>query len=322
MARPLRIEYPGAFYHVTGTGSEGRRIFVSRADYEKFKEYLLEAGRKFNTLVHCYVLTGSQYQLIVESREANLSRFMHHLAGCYATYFNNRRKLSGHLFQGRYKAILIDEKRYLAELSRYLHLHPVKARLVRKPEEYQQSSYLAYILKDDQALVYTDLVLGMGSTDPRHARRKYREFVEEGMTEKLTSPVQKVYGQAIAGSPSFVKKVVTRFDKKQGLRSGTAKGRTIQRTSDMGRILAALSSYFEVPRTTFLAARGTYRNLAIYCAKKYTGLTNNEIGKRFGNITYSAVTRVAARVAERAQKDKDLLGQLHEIERKLAQVKA
>src|SRR5512136_2815332 len=143
MARPLRIQYPGAFYYITGKGSEERRIFLSSADYEKFKEYLLEAQRKFHVVVHCYVLLGNEYQLIAETREANLSRFMHHLAGNYTTYFNTRRRITGHLFQGRFKAILIEEKSLLLELTRYMHLNPVRARLVKKAGEYKHSSYQA-----------------------------------------------------------------------------------------------------------------------------------------------------------------------------------
>jgi putative transposase len=322
MARPLRIQYPGAFYHVTAKGSEGKRIFLTSADYGKFKELLLEGQQKFHVAVHGYLLLGNEYQLILETREANLSRFMHHLAGCYTTYFNNRRKTTGHLFQGRYKAILIEEKGLLLELSRYMHLNPVRARIVKKPEEYIHSSYRAYVLKEREELVFTDLVLRAMSTDTRRARQKYREFIKSGMAKQLTNPLQEVYGQAIAGSPSFVKKVAARIDKKQTLAKGPSRRTTIQRASDVERILTALSSHFKVPRKVLLADRSTYRNVAIYFTKKYTGLTNSEIGERFGNITYSAVTRAATRVVERARKEKELQGHLNELEKKLALVKA
>jgi putative transposase len=321
MARPLRIQYPGAFYHITGKGSEGRRIFLSSTDYEKFKEYLLEAQRKFHVVVHCYVLLGNEYQLIAETREANLSRFMHHLAGNYTTYFNTKRRITGHLFQGRFKAILIEEKSLLLELTRYMHLNPVRARLVKKAVEYKQSSYRAYLFKESQGLVFTDFVLSGISTDPRKARRKYGEFVEGGTGKTLTNPLQKVYGQTIAGSPAFIKKVAARVNKKSRPAKGPSRRTTVQRASDVERILTALSSHFKVPRKTLFAARNTPRNLAIYFAKKYTGLTNSEIGERFGNITYSAVTRVATRVAERARKDKELQRHVNELERKLAQLK-
>jgi putative transposase len=322
MARPLRIQYPGAFYHITGRGSEGKRIFLSSADYEKFKEYLLEGQRKFHVAVHAYLLLGNEYQLILETREANLSRFMHHLAGCYTTYFNNRRKTTGHLFQGRYKAILIEEKSLLLELSRYMHLNPVSARIVKKPEEYRHSSYRAYLLKEREELVFTDSVLSAVSTDPRRARRKYREFIESGMMAKPTNPLQKVFGQAIAGGPSFIKKAAANVTKKQPPTKGLSRRTTIQRAADVEQILTALSSHFKVARKALFAARSTYRNVAIYLAKKYTGLTNSEIGERFGNITYSAVTRVATRVVERARKDKELQRHLNELEKRLARVKA
>jgi putative transposase len=321
MARPLRIQYPGAFYHITGKGSEGRRIFLSSADYEKFKEYLLEAQGKFHVVVHGYLLLGNEYQLIAETREANLSRFMHHLAGNYTTYFNTRRRITGHLFQGRFKAVLIEEKSLLLELTRYMHLNPVRARLVKKAEEYKQSSYRAYLFKERQGLVFTDFVLMGIATDLRKARRKYGEFVESGVGKNLTNPLQKVYGQAIAGSPAFIKKVAARVNNKQPAAKGPSGRTTAQRASDVERILTALSSHFKVPRKTLFAARSTPRNLAIYFAKKYTGLTNSEIGERFGNITYSAVTRVATRVAERARKDKELQRHMNGLEKKLAQLK-
>ncbi len=321
MARPLRIQYPGAFYHITGKGSEGRRIFLSSTDYEKFKEHLLEAQRKFHVVVHCYVLLGNEYQLIAETREANLSRFMHHLAGNYTTYFNTRRRITGHLFQGRFKAILIEEKSLLLELTRYMHLNPVRARLVKKAEEYKHSSYQAYLFKESRGLVFTDFVLSGIATDPGKARRKYGEFVESGTGKNLTNPLQKVYGQAIAGSPAFIKKVAARVNKKWPPAKGPSRRTTAQQASDVERILTALSSHFKVSRKTIFAARNTPRNLAIYFAKKYTGLTNSEIGERFGNITYSAVTRVATRVAERARKDKELQRHLNELEKKLAQLK-
>jgi putative transposase len=322
MARPLRIQYPGAFYHITGRGSEGRRIFLSSTDYEKFKEYLAEGQRKFHVVVHCYVLLGNEYQLIVETREANLSRFMHHLAGNYTTYFNNSRRLTGHLFQGRYKAILIEEKSLLLELSRYMHLSPVRARLVKKAEDYRHSSYRVYLLKESPGLAFTDLVLNAMTADPRKARRKYQEFVEDGTVNKLANPLQKVHGQVIAGSPSFIKKVVTRAGKGQPVAKGPSQRTTGQRASGMEPILTVLSSHFKIPRKTLLAARSTSRNLAIYFAKKLTGLTNKEIGERFGNISYSAVTRVATRVVERARKHKELQRHLNELEKKLARLKA
>ncbi len=318
MARPLRIEYPGAFYHITGRASEGKRIFLGAADYEKFKEYLLEGQRKFRVVVHAYVLLANEYQLVIETREANLSKFMHHLAGCYTTYLNNRRKMTGHLFRGRYKAILIEESSLLLELTRYMHLAPVAARVVKKPEQYPHSSYRAYTLKEREDLISTGSVLSAVPGDPRKARRKYRELVESAITARPSNPLGKVYGQAIAGSPSFIRKVAAAVAGRQNSVKARSRRPTVQRASELDRILAAVSSHFKVPRKTLLSTRSTPRNVAIYFAKKYTSLTNTEIGERFGDITYSAVTRVATRVAQRAQKDKELQKQLNGIEMRFA----
>ena len=118
MARPLRIVYEGAFYHITARGNERKNIFRSRKDYEKFLSYLTDSVHKFGMVLHAFVLMTNHYHLIVESPKASLSSFMHALNSAYTTYFNIKRKRAGHLFQGRYKAFVVDADHYLLELSR------------------------------------------------------------------------------------------------------------------------------------------------------------------------------------------------------------
>jgi len=140
MARQLRIEYEGAFYHITSRGNERRKIFFSKTDYKKFKEYLSDAQKKYNYRLHCYVLMTNHYHLLIETPDGNMSKVMHYLNGAYTNYINRKRNRYGHLFQGRYKAILVDHYSYLLELSRYLHLNPVRAGMVSKPGEYEYST--------------------------------------------------------------------------------------------------------------------------------------------------------------------------------------
>ena len=128
MARPLRIEYEGAFYHVASRGNDQRKIYSAKTDYEKFESYLRDAQDKYGYLLHCYVLMTNHYHLLIETPNANMSKVMHYINGSYTNYINRRRNRSGHLFQGRYKAILVDRDSYILELSRYLHLHLVKYR--------------------------------------------------------------------------------------------------------------------------------------------------------------------------------------------------
>ncbi len=154
MARPLRIAFAGAFYHVTARGNERRRIFLSHRDYEKFLSYMTDAVYKYDVILHAFVLMPNHYHFIVETPKANLSAFMHNLNGTYTTYFNIKRKRAGHLFQGRYKALLIDVNNYLLELSRYIHLNPVRAGITDKPESCRYSSYRAYIYPKEEGLIF------------------------------------------------------------------------------------------------------------------------------------------------------------------------
>lgn len=148
MARPLRITFPGAFYHITSRGNEQKVVFKSKRDREKFLEYLESATQRYDALIHAYCMMDNHYHLLLETPSANLPQIMRHINGAYTTYFNIKRKRSGHLFQGRYKAILVEVDEYAKELSRYIHLNPVRAGMVDKPDAYQWSSYPYYIGKE------------------------------------------------------------------------------------------------------------------------------------------------------------------------------
>jgi REP element-mobilizing transposase RayT len=145
MARPLRVEYPGAFYHVINRGNSLEKIFTSTRDYEKFLQYLEKAAERFALIIHTYCLMDNHYHLLIETPEPNLSMTMQWLNVSYATYFNRKQDRSGHLFQGRFKAILIDADAYLKHLSRYIHLNPVRAGIINTPRQYHWSSYPSFI---------------------------------------------------------------------------------------------------------------------------------------------------------------------------------
>ncbi|MCL5278155.1 MAG: transposase, partial [Deltaproteobacteria bacterium] len=125
MGRPLRIEYPGALYHIISRGNERRSIFLDNADRFKFLAILKDYHERYNILIHSFVFMDNHYHLILETPKANLIEVMHGINGVYTGYFNRRHERSGHLFQGRYKGILVDKDAYLIELSRYVHLNPV-----------------------------------------------------------------------------------------------------------------------------------------------------------------------------------------------------
>src|SRR4030067_1574628 len=191
MGRPLRIEYPDAFYHVTSRGNERRPIFKTKGDYERFIGYLESATERYGARIHCFCLMPNHYHLLLETPRANLRRILHHLNSSYTNYFNAKTERVGHLFQGRYRSILVEKDSYALELSRYIHLNPVRANLVRDPSRYCWSSYLAYIGREAKwGWLQRGFILGQMSEHERQAQRKYRRYVEEGIREGIEGPLK------------------------------------------------------------------------------------------------------------------------------------
>ena len=315
MARPLRIEYEGAFYHVTSRGNERRKIFFGKADYEKFKSYLTEAKEKYGYRLHCYVLMTNHYHLLIETPKGNMSKVMHYINGSYTNYVNRRRGRSGHLFQGRYKAIVVARDSYLLEVSRYLHLNPVRAKIVEKPEDYHYSSYRSYISGKKEDLVTRDLILGMVSRNPKHGPRSYRDFVEKVIGERPESPFKEVYGGMVLGGQHFVKEVLGRLKGEILQREEVSSRRALQGSWRSEKIIDAVCSCFRISRDKVLQDRKDYRNVAIYLMKVQTGMTNRDIGNLFGAMSYSAVAKAYTRFTTRLSEDRTL-------RRKVGQVSA
>lgn len=208
MARPLRIEYPGAFYHVTSRGNEQKKIFKSIRDREKFLSFLESAVTRYGAVIHAYCLMSNHYHLLTETPRGNLSQIMRHINGAYTTYFNIKHSRAGHLFQGRYKAILVEADEYATELSRYIHLNPVRAAMASKPEEYRWSSYRSYISPDKTAdWLNTDFILSYFTRNSLNARDNYRKFVEEFLEKRYDSPLKGIIASTILGRPEFVDKI-------------------------------------------------------------------------------------------------------------------
>ncbi len=321
MARPLRIVYKGAFYHVTARGNERKNIFLSHKDYEKFLSYLTDAIHKYGILLHAYVFMSNHYHLMLETPEANLSTFMHALHSAYTTYFNLKRGRAGHLFQGRYKAILVDADNSLLELSRYIHLNPVRAGFIKRPESYPYSSLHAYLFPKDNTIVFRDLIWSMISREGKKAPKRYREFVESALTQKPKTPFQEVYGGVILGGESFVREVLQRLNDQSLQSKETSHRRALTSTTlDIDEIIHILSIHFRVPKEKVITS-SPYKGYAVYLARRHTPFSNSEIGKYFGGITYSAVTKMGTRFKERMREEGELRGDIRVLEEKLSRVK-
>jgi len=192
MARPLRLEFPGAVYHVTSRGNEQRRIFKSDGDRKAFLRFLGQTAKRFGWSITAWVLMTNHFHLVIQTPEPNLSRGMHWLNGSYAGWFNHRYKRWGHLFGGRFKAFLIDKETYFTEVLRYVVLNPVRAGLTSRPEAYRWSSYRATAgLESAPEWFDTSAALAPFAPNTELAQADYREFVAAriGSDERLWDKV-------------------------------------------------------------------------------------------------------------------------------------
>jgi putative transposase len=316
MGRPLRIEYPGALYHITSRGNEKRDIYLNDHDRQHFLTILKDYNDRYGILIHCYVLMDNHYHLVLETPLGNLLKVMHGINSTYTGYFNRKHDRSGHLFQGRYKGILVDKDNYLLELSRYVHLNPVKAGKTDRPEKYKWSSYPGYIWKRQEVpWVEYAWVLSQFGLDNMSSRQKYRDFVTKGMLQPKKNPFTDLYGQVILGSKKFIEKIKESVGENK-LSSEIVERKRLSDYIAPREILSAVSIFFETP-VEVLKDRGSRNNtakkVAIYLMKRYSGLSNNEIGHIFGGIHYSAVTKSSKRLEEEMKNNENLKKIIKEI---------
>jgi putative transposase len=206
MSRPLRLEFPNALYHVTARGDRREAIFEDDDDRRAFLATLAEVVKRFNWLCYAYCLMDNHYHLLIQTPDSNLSKGMRQLNGVFTQISNRRHQRVGHLFQGRFKAILVDSDAYLLELARYIVLNPVRAGMKKKPESWPWSSYRASLgLVAAEAFLAVDGLLAQFAQRRSTAQVRYAQFVAEGMN--APSPWIEVKGQVFLGSDDFVEKM-------------------------------------------------------------------------------------------------------------------
>ena len=308
MARPLRVEFEGALYHVTARGNERKKVFNSSRDYEKFLQYIADAREKYRFLLHAYVLMGNHYHLILETPAGGLSRAMHFLNSSYTTYTNIKRKRCGHLFQGRYKAIVVEKESYLLELSRYVHLNPVRAKMVDTPQAYRYSSFWSYVQGAGDDLIHTGTILGMVSGRMAEARERYRQFVEAGLGDKLPNPLEKVCGGMILGDERFTRGILQKLRDQELEGEEVSNRKDLRRGLDHKEVLTAISSYFKVdPKEVLANRRSPARRAFVYVLKKYGAIGNREICEIVGCTSVSAATKICRAFERELEADATLL---------------
>ncbi len=301
MARPYRFQAEQCFYHITSRGDDRKKIFLNNRDYKKFLEYIFLAKVKYKFYVYAYCLMTNHYHLFLETSQANISRIMHYINGSYTTYYNIKRKRSGHVFQGRFKSIVVDKDSYFLELSRYIHLNPVKAKIVELPEAYRWSSYLGYLDKKDP-LLDTDRIKKYLDMD----KSRYRQFVLEGI-DKPVDIFKNVYAGFLLGSVPFIKENLKNLKDQSQSKEIAYRGDVFEGI-DIDSITNEVAyMYHKKVEELYVSKKKPVfaRKVAIFLAKRFSHLTNVEIGHRFG-ITYSAVSKAARNIELLMRKNKNV----------------
>lgn len=272
MARPLRLEFAGALYHVTSRGDRREAIFEEDSDRDVFLSVLGKVCETYNWVCHAYCLMDNHYHLLVETPEANLSKGMRQLNGVYTQTFNRIHAQFGHVFQGRYKAILVEKESYLLELARYIVLNPVRAAMVRSAKDWPWSSYRATAGQvQAPSFLTTDWILSGFSRRKGDAIEKYKQFVAEGRGQ--SAPWSGLSNQIFLGSEHFVEKLQGMLDVEKDLSEVPASQRRVQKPID------------------YYVASSKNRNEAIVSAYRSGAYTLSEIGDYFG-LHYSTVSGI------------------------------
>ncbi|MFH2138204.1 MAG: transposase [Candidatus Omnitrophota bacterium] len=286
MARPLRLQGEGILYHITSRGDDRKKIFVGESDFNKFLEYLKISQDKYKFHLYAYCLMGNHYHLLLETSQPNLSKIMQYINTAYTIYYNKKRNKCGHLFQGRYKSILVEAEVYFKELTRYIHLNPVRAKIVTKPDEYRWSSYNEYV-KGKSEIIDIDklkILLDMNI-------KQYPGFVLLGINKPIDY-LKNTYAGFILGGKEFIQEQL-------GDINLLAEGKEFAHKKticcvDYEAIIAATAKVYHVEPDLLLKAVKKpllAKKTAVYLLKRYSGLTNQVIGSMFG-ISYSAVSKI------------------------------
>ena len=321
MARPLRVEYPGAFYHVLNRANGRELIFLDQRDREKFLQYLETAIERYGVIVHTYCLMDNHYHLLLETPQPNLSVTMHWLNVSYATYFNRKRRRHGHLFQGRFKAILIDADAYLKQLSRYIHLNPVRAEMVTSPDQYQWSSYPAFIGKQKPAkFLETRWLLSNFGKSKKEAQRNYQKFVEKVDITSLKNPSKQLRGGFILGDTEFVNwvKATFLFERKDEGEIPQLKNLKPRIVPEM--LIGQVAEAFECGAEKILAKglkRNRAREVAIYLARDLCRLSCKDLGAFFGGVSGALITIMYNRIADETARDIRLRRKVEKIRKQI-----
>ncbi|WP_211233636.1 transposase [Zooshikella ganghwensis] len=314
MSRPLRIEFEGAWYHVMNRGTGRKTIFFTDEQRNYFLSLLGDVSFRFGAEIHAYCLMSNHYHLMIRTPEGNLQRIMRHINGVYTQYFNRTQKKDGALFRGRYKAIVVDADAYWIHLSRYIHLNPLDAKLVKQISQYRWSSYPAFIgkVKGPDWLIQTDILGGRGT---KNQRARYKAFVEAGVDNELKKFYSKKGLSLILGDKDFQSRVLAGMEESIDVPDI----RKHQSRKSITEIVAVVASYYQVPpNTLYEVVRGRNvshpgRAMAMFLAQEQGGHTLSAIASAFKLKSYASASSSIRNLRQRLVGSKKLRKDLKQL---------
>ncbi len=304
MTRPLRVQYPGAWYHVMNRGRRGETVFSDKQDYLCFVDLLKETSDKWGIRISAYCLMPNHYHLLVQTPLSNISRGMRHLNGIYTQRYNRHHGCDGQLFRGRYKSILVEEDVYLLRLLRYIHRNPLRAGLVQRIEDYEWSSHHAYLSHADEwSWVYKGFILSMFTRDRGARLDTYKQFMAEE-DEELNCILERKKWPSFLAKSDFAERIKDRFSVPE-LEDEIPQAKEWVPSTD--RIIKIVSKFYDVEEdVVYFSKRGYFnepRGVAIYLVRRLRRDTLRQICNVFSINKYSSVSSVIERLEKRMKQD-------------------
>jgi REP element-mobilizing transposase RayT len=305
MSRPLRIEYPGAWYHVMNRGRRSETIFSEQKDYHRFMDLLIESCELWNIRISAYCLMPNHYHLLIQTPDGNLSRCMRHINAVYTQRYNRAHNCDGQLFRGRFKSILVDGDTYLLQLVRYIHRNPLRSNLISDLDSYKWSSHVGYISTAAKwNWLYKDFVLAMLSSRQTDQIRAYRRFVRLDDSEEMLQVFESPRWPPFLGGTQFLDWIkVTFFEKKREKEVPDS----VRLAPSLSRIKAVVCDNYDIPEAILQKVRrgvsNEPRDVTIYLARMLRQGGLREIGAEFGFNNYSSVSSAIERVKSLMVKD-------------------
>lgn len=300
MARKPRVYYPGALYHVILRGNAGNPIFLDTRDRTRFYLLLQEGIERFRHRIHAFCLMSNHVHLAIQVADIPLSRIIQNLSFRYTRWINWRQGQSGHLFQGRYKAVLVDADAYLLELTRYIHLNPVRAGVVKEPEDYLWSGHRAYLGREVIPWLTTDWVLSQFSKRESSARKSYDRFIQggKGGNYRKDCHVGSETDSRILGDDEFIDRVMEK------------EGQSPRHRVGLDRIIQEVCKSFSLQEGDFLVSGRDHkvskaRGMAAWLVMEHGAGTLGELSKRIGRDV-TTLSSAAKRLQMRSKIDLDL----------------